>query len=259
MFPAREDDRMNGKLAGKVAIVTGAGQGGGMGAALALAAEGAAVVLFGRTLAKLETVAAEIGARGGTAAPFGGDVTADADRQRAVDLAIARFGRLDILVNAAQSPEMRAAPLLEIDPAVVDELWASGAAATLAFMRLVHPHLLRAGGGSIVNFGSGAEFGPAHYGVYAGVKAAIRSISRAAAVEWGKDGIRVNVVVPMVHSPANDADPTDHAVLVQHIPLGRIGDPEKDIGRPIAFLASGDGAYITGSTLMLDGGLTFMG
>jgi NAD(P)-dependent dehydrogenase (short-subunit alcohol dehydrogenase family) len=250
---------MSGKLEGKVAIVTGAGQGAGMGAALALAAEGAVVVLFGRTLSKVETIAAQIAERGGTAVAFGGDVTVEADVAASIALAVGRFGRLDILVNAAQSPEMRTAPLLEIEPAAVTELWASGAAATLAFMRLVHPHMVRAGGGSIVNFGSGAEFGPAHYGVYAGVKAAIRSISRAAAVEWGKDRIRVNIAVPMVHSPSNDADPTDHALLVPHIPLGRIGDPEKDIGRPIAFLASEDGSYITGSTLMLDGGLTFMG
>ena len=247
------------KLDGKVAIVTGAGQGGGMGAALALAAEGATVVLFGRTLSKVETIAAMIAERGGQAVAFGGDVTVEADVARAIDVAISRFGRLDILVNAAQSPEMRNTPLLEIEPAVVMELWASGAAATLAFMRMAHPHMVKVGGGSIVNFGSGAEFGPASYGVYAGVKAAIRSITRAAAVEWGKDGIRVNVVVPMVASPANDADPNDHTQLVQFIPLGRIGDPEKDIGRPIAFLASEDGAYITGSTLMLDGGLTFMG
>lgn len=250
---------MSGKLAGKVAIVTGAGQGAGMGAALALAAEGAAVILFGRTLSKVEKVAARIGERGGIAVAFGGDVTVEADLRRSIDCAVERFGRLDILVNAAQSPEMRTAPLLEIDPAVVDELWRSGAAATLAFMRLVHPHMVKAGGGSIVNFGSGAEFGPAQYGVYAGVKAAIRSISRAAAVEWGKDGIRVNVAVPMVESPANDADPTDHDQLIQYIPLGRIGDPEKDIGRPIAFLASDDSAYMTGCTFMLDGGLTFMG
>jgi 2-hydroxycyclohexanecarboxyl-CoA dehydrogenase len=247
-----------GKLSGKVAIVTGAGQGGGMGAALALAEEGAAVVLFGRTLAKVERVAAEIAGRKGQAVAFAGDVTIEADLNAAIDLAVGRFGRLDILVNAAQSPEMRNSPLLEITADVVAELWTSGAAATLAFMRLVHPHMARVGGGSIINFGSGAQFGPKHYGVYAGVKAAIQSISRAAALEWAKDGIRVNMVVPMVASPATDADPTPNEILTKIVPLGRIGDPETDIGRPIAFLAGEDSKFITGSTLMLDGGLTFL-
>jgi meso-butanediol dehydrogenase/(S,S)-butanediol dehydrogenase/diacetyl reductase len=99
---------------------------------------------------------------------------------------------------------------------------------------------------------------PANYGVYAGVKAAIQAISRAAAVEWAKAKIRVNSVVPMVQSPASDADPTDNAIIEKIIPLGRIGDPENDIGKPIAFLASDDSAFITGSTLMLDGGLGYL-
>jgi NAD(P)-dependent dehydrogenase (short-subunit alcohol dehydrogenase family) len=248
----------NGKLVGKTAIVTGAGQGGGMGAALALATEGARIILFGRTVSKLDRVVALIADRGGEAATFGGDVTVVGDIASVVDFACDRFGGLDILVNAAQSPEMRNAPLLEIAPETVSELWNSGAAATLAFMRLAHPHMKRAGGGSIVNFGSGAQYGPMHYGVYAGVKAAIQAISRAAALEWAGDGIRVNIVIPMVASPACDADPNDNAALASAIPLGRIGDPEKDIGRPIAFLASDDGAYITGSTLMLDGGLAYL-
>jgi NAD(P)-dependent dehydrogenase (short-subunit alcohol dehydrogenase family) len=247
-----------GKLAGRVAIVTGAGQGGGMGSALALSAEGATVVLFGRTASKLEKVAAQIEGRGGQAAVFAGDVTVEADLKASIDLAIQRFGGLDILVNAAQSPEMRNCLLLDIEPGVVADLWNSGAAATLAFMRLVHPYMKQRGGGSIVNFGSGAMMGPANYGVYAGVKAAIQAISRAAALEWAKEKIRVNMVIPMVQSPASDADPTDNAIIEKIIPLRRIGDPENDIGKPVAFLASDDSAFITGSTLMLDGGLGYL-
>jgi NAD(P)-dependent dehydrogenase (short-subunit alcohol dehydrogenase family) len=246
------------KLRGRVAIVTGAGQGGGMGSALALAAEGAVVILFGRTASKLERVAAEIESRGGRAAVFAGDVTVEVDLKAAIELAVQRFGGLDILVNAAQSPEMRNGLLLDATPELVAELWSSGAAATLAFMRLAYPHMTQRGGGSIVNFGSGAIMTPAHYGIYAGVKAAIQAISRAAAVEWARQRIRVNIVIPMVHSPAADADPTDNAVLEKIIPLGRIGDPENDIGKPVAFLASDDSAFITGSTLMLDGGLGYL-
>jgi NAD(P)-dependent dehydrogenase (short-subunit alcohol dehydrogenase family) len=247
------------KLQGKCAIVTGAGQGGGMGAALALAAAGAAVVLFGRTAAKLERVAEVIAKRGGKAVVFAGDVTKEADLRAAIDLALSSYGRLDILVNAAQSPEIRSGLLVDIDAATVAELWNSGAAATLAFMQLVRPHMARAGGGSIVNFGTGGEMGPAHYGVYAGVKAAIRTISRAAAVEWAADNIRVNVVVPMVMSPSLEADPTGAETLKRLIPLGRVGDPENDIGRPIAFLAGEESAFLTGATLPLDGGLTYFG
>jgi NAD(P)-dependent dehydrogenase (short-subunit alcohol dehydrogenase family) len=247
------------KLQGKSAIVTGAGQGGGMGAALALAAEGAAVVLFGRTTSKLEAVAAVIAERGGKAVVFSGDVTKEADLQAAIDLALSSFGRLDILVNAAQSPELRTGLLVDTDAATVAELWNSGAAATLTFMKLVRPHMAKTGGGSIINFGTGGEMGPAHYGVYAAVKAAIRTLSRAAALEWAGDKIRVNVVVPMVLSPSLQADPTGEATLKTLIPLGRVGDPENDIGRPIAFLASEDSGFLTGATLPLDGGLTYFG
>jgi len=248
----------SGKLAGKVAIVTGAGQGAGMGAALAMALDGASIVLFGRTVSKLDRVAEQIAERGAQAVSFGGDVTVEADLQASIDLALKRFGRLDILVNAAQSPEIRRAPLLEIEPSAVADLWNSGAAATLAFMRLAHPHMKRAGGGSIVNFGSDAILMPMHYGVYAGVKAAIQAISRAAAQEWGPDKIRVNMVVPLVKSPAFEADSTDMDLMAKAVPMGRVGDPELDIGRPIAFLASDDSSYITGSTLMLDGGIGYL-
>lgn len=248
----------SGKLAGKVAIVTGAGQGAGMGAAVAMAAEGASIVLFGRTLSKLEIVETVITDRGGQAVSRAGDVTVETDLQAAIDLALNRFGGLDIVVNAAQSPEIRRAPLLEIEAEAIADLWNSGAAATLALMRLAYPHLKRAGGGSIVNFGSDAILMPQHYGVYAGVKAAIQAISRAAALEWGPDKIRVNMVAPLVKSPAFSADSVDMNEVAKTVPLGYIGDPVMDIGRPIAFLASDESSYITGSTFMLDGGVGYL-
>src|ERR1700744_4043742 len=158
--------------------------------------------MFGRTAAKLEKAASEIEARGGRAVVLHGDVTVEADLKASIDLAVQRFGGLDILVNAAQSPEMRNGLLLDATPELVADLWNSGAAATLAFMRLAHPHMAQRGGGSIINFSSGAIMTPAHYGVYAGVKAAIQAISRAAAVEWARAKIRVNSVLPMVQSPA---------------------------------------------------------
>jgi 2-hydroxycyclohexanecarboxyl-CoA dehydrogenase len=251
-----------GKLDGKVAIVTGASQGSGYGASVAMAREGATIVLVSRTRAKLESVAREIEAAGGVAMVHPADVTDRAAITVMVEDVAARFGRIDVLVNAAQSPVIRTAPIAEISDADVSELWESGAVATLALMRAVRPHMIAAGGGSIVNFGSGAVHNPQFYGVYAGVKAAIQAISRAAAIEWAKEGIRVNVVFPMSESPAADADfaleEGRTEAVRRGIPLGRMGDPVEDIGQPIAFLASDESRFITGTTVALTGGLTYL-
>ena len=245
-----------GRLTGKVAIVTGAGQGAGAGCALAMASEGASILLVGRTLSKLEGVAKEIEARGAKALAFSADITDRTALRAIVDKAIESFGRIDALVNAAQAPEMRSARLLDIDDDVVQELWTSGPVATLALMRFCHPHMKAAGGGSIINFASGALRVPADYGVYAGCKAAIETIGRAASVEWGPDNIRVNTVVPFVLSPAMDLDmPADvQERVAAKLPLRRLGRPEEDIGRTVAFLASEDSAYMTGNLVTIDGG-----
>ncbi len=251
-----------GKLDGKVAIVTGASQGSGYGASIAMAREGASVVLVSRTRAKLESVAEKIKASGGIALVHPADVTDRAAIGAMVEDVVERLGRIDVLVNAAQSPVIRTAPIADISDEDVRELWESGAVATLALMRLVRPHIIAAGGGSIVNFGSGAIHNPAQYGAYAGVKAAIQAMSRAAALEWASEGIRVNVVFPMSESPAADADfaleegRTEQ--VRRNIPLGRMGDPVEDIGQPIAFLASDESRFITGTTLGLTGGMTYL-
>ncbi len=251
-----------GKLDGKVAIVTGASQGSGYGASLAMAREGAKVVLVSRTREKLEVVAREIEGAGGTAMAHPADVTRRDAMVDMVKATVERFGRIDVLVNAAQSPVIRTAPIADISDEDVRELWESGAVAPLALMRAVRPHMIKAGGGSIVNFGSGAVHNPAQYGVYAGVKAAIQAISRAAALEWAADRIRVNVVFPMSESPAADADfalaEGRAAMVAKGIPLGRMGDPVEDIGQPIAFLASDESRFITGSTFALDGGKSYL-
>jgi NAD(P)-dependent dehydrogenase (short-subunit alcohol dehydrogenase family) len=165
-------------------------------------------------------------------------------------------------VCAAQSPEARWSYLVDVTEADMEDLWKSGAMATLAFMRAVRPHMLKTGGGAIVNFGSGSQHNPTKYGVYAGVKAAIQAISRAAAQEWGRDGIRVNTVLPFVASPAATHDfannPGVEQAAIGRTALGRLGDPERDIGPAIAFLVSEDSRYITGSTLSLDGGITYL-
>jgi meso-butanediol dehydrogenase/(S,S)-butanediol dehydrogenase/diacetyl reductase len=252
---------MSGALRGKTAIVTGAGQGVGRGVALALSAEGAAVMLMGRTAAKVESVAAEIVARGGRASSVSGDVKQAADIEHCVAATLDEFGSIDILVNNAQ--EVPLGHLLDVTDAAFLAGWESGPLATLRFMRLCHPHLK--GGGAVVNMGSraGIRPDPVRRGAYAAVKEAIRALTRAAAMEWAADGIRVNAILPYAMSPALEQlaaeRPDEFDVTRRAIPLQRIGDPETDIGRAVVFLVSPDSGYITGATIPVDGGNAFLG
>jgi len=249
---------VNPRLAGKRAIVTGAGQGIGRGIALALAKEGAAVIVAGRTLAKVERTAEEIGAAGGEALAVHCDVGVGADIERLFGDTVPAFGGLDILVNNAQSvpPNRR---LQDVVLADVDLALNTGPIATLRCMQGAFPHL-RERGGSIVNLGSntGIEGAPL-FGAYAIAKEGIRGLSRVAAREWGRFGIRVNVICPFGDSPAavafNEARPEAAAAILRSTPLGRMGNSEQDIGRAVAALVSDDMSYLTGATLGLDGGL----
>jgi NAD(P)-dependent dehydrogenase (short-subunit alcohol dehydrogenase family) len=249
-----------GKLAGRRALVTGAGQGVGRGIALALAAEGAAVALAGRTLAKCEDVKREIEARGGRAIALACDVTDAAQIERCVKETVAGLGGIEVLVNNAQIVPF--GTLLAVREQDFAAGWESGPLATLRFMRACHPYL--SGGGAIVNLGTGAALrpDPVGYGAYAAVKEAIRALTRAAAFEWGKDGIRVNAVIPLALSPALagwiESRPEESAAFLATIPLGRCGDPELDIGRAVAALVGPDLQYVTGMTLMLDGGQAYL-
>lgn len=248
-------------LEGRAAIVTGAGQGVGRGVALALAGEGCAVTLMGRTGAKVEAVRDEIVARGGRAIAVSGDVKRTEDIDTCVARTVDAFGGVDVLVNNAQ--EVPLGYLLEVDDAAVQAGWESGPLATLRFMRACHPHLC--GGGSIINMGSrsGVRPDPVRRGAYAAVKEAIRAFTRAAAMEWAADGIRVNALLPYAMSPALERLAADHPDEFDRtrraVPLGRIGDAVRDIGRVVVFLASPDSSYITGATIPVDGGQAFLG
>ncbi|MBB4614085.1 short subunit dehydrogenase [Novosphingobium taihuense] len=170
-------------LAGKVALVTGGGQGVGQGIALALASEGVAVTITGRTLAKVEETARLITERGGKALPLVGNVKDAADLAAMVDQTVTTFGGLDILVNNAQE-----VPLGKLED-VTDEAFMagfeSGPLATRRLMKLARPHMAARGGGTIFNLCSsaGIRWDMAGYGAYAAVKQAIRSLTRAAAAE----------------------------------------------------------------------------
>jgi len=246
-----------GTLEGRVALITGAGQGSGRGLALALAAQGASIAVVGRTESKLHLVADEVRDRGVPSIVERCDVSDAAQIDATVDAVVGAFGRIDILVNAAHH-NVRAGKLLEMRSTDIELLWKTGPLAALHFMRRCYPHLR--GGGSIVNFGSATQFEPANYGVYAAMKDAIRTISRAAAVEWGPDQIRVNVIAPLVESPSAAAQRAERGESTSNpvaTPLGRMGDPEADIGRVAAFLASDDASYVTGQFITLDGGFAY--
>ncbi|MGQ2933599.1 MAG: SDR family NAD(P)-dependent oxidoreductase [Sphingopyxis sp.] len=242
-------------LAGKVALVTGAGQGVGRGIARALARRGARIALVGRTPAKLEAVAAEIGS---DAAAFATDVK-DAESIRAVVDAVAQhFGAIDILVNNAQ--EVPLGPLLSVEDAAFEAGFTSGPLASFRLMKACHPHLLRRGGGTIINLASSAavRWDMANYGAYAAVKQATRALTRAAAAEWGPDGIRVLTIAPHVNSPGLQGwienNPNEAEAFFRTIPLRRVGDCEDDIGNAVAALCGPDLSYLTGATIPLDGG-----
>jgi meso-butanediol dehydrogenase/(S,S)-butanediol dehydrogenase/diacetyl reductase len=242
------------------AIVTGGGQGVGRGIALALAAAGAPVAVLGRTEATLHGTCDEVERRGGRAAAIVCDVRELESITRAVKTVAAELGGIRILVNNAQM--FPHGLVLDLDETALDDAWRSGPLAAFRLMRACHPHLC--GGGVIINVSSGASTiaGPPGLAGYAAVKAALQTFSRAAAVEWGSDGIRVNTVMPFVWSDAfrewEKNDPQTFSTVLDQIPLRKLGDPEHDVGRVVAFLAGPDAQMITGTGIPIDGGGTYL-
>ncbi|AEI82113.1 3-oxoacyl-[acyl-carrier-protein] reductase FabG (plasmid) [Cupriavidus necator N-1] len=249
------------RLKGKVALITGAGQGVGQGIAYALAAEGARIALVGRTAGKLDDTCAEIRRRGGEAHPFVCDVMLKEGIKHCVEQVVAHFDGVQVLVNNAQVVPL--GRLLEVTDEAFMQGIDSGPLATMRMMRACYPHLC--GDGSIVNCVSSAavRWDASGYGHYAAVKEAIRALTRAAACEWGSTGIRVNAIAPHAMSPSMAGwvaeHPEEAAAFFETIPLGRVGDCEKDIGRAVAFLVSAEAGYLTGATVPLDGGQAYWG
>jgi NAD(P)-dependent dehydrogenase (short-subunit alcohol dehydrogenase family) len=250
-----------GRLDGKVVIVTGAGQGIGQGIALAAAAEGASVVAAGRTLEKVEKTADEIRSRGVGALAVQCDVRFRDQVDACVEATRAEFGRIDGVVNNAQMVAL--GTVLEITEKDARRTWESGFLGSVWFMQAAYPSLVETKG-AVVNLGTGSALRNdlPGFALYAGTKEMIRTMTRMAALEWGKDGIRVNAVIPNGMSPGlemwSQFAPKEYDEFVATIPLGRVGRLEEDVGRAVAFLLSDDAAYVTGSTLMVDGGQAYL-
>lgn len=248
-------------LESKVALITGAGQGVGRGIALALAAEGACVVAAGRTLAKVEDTAREIEDRGGQAVATECDVKRPESLAACVEAGVSAFGTIDILVNNAQ--EVPLGTLEQVTDDAFEAGWQSGPLATFRLMKLCRPHLQ--GGGVIVNLASTAakRWDAVGYSAYGAVKEAIRQLSRGAACEWAKEGIRTNVILPHAKSPGLEwwieNNPEESAAFIASIPQQRVGECEEDIGRFVALLCSDAAGYVNGQSIAVDGGQAWLG
>eukprot|EP01037_Dinobryon_pediforme_P008104 gene8104-8185_t len=237
------------------AIVTGGARGVAKGVATAFVKAGASVVIVDREAELGEATAAELGALG----PVHFIKAELADRAALpgiVDETVRRFGRLDTLVNAAQASAQLM--LMDTTPEAMAIAFDTGFWPTFLLMQAAYPHLVKTGG-SVINFGSGAGIqGMPTQASYGAAKEAIRSLSKTAAIEWGPEGVRVNVICPFALSPGVEAwrekFPKAYAGQIAGVPLRRIGDPEEDIGGAAVFLASSLSRYMTGQTLMVDGG-----
>ncbi|MCW2813157.1 MAG: short-chain dehydrogenase/reductase [Nocardioides sp.] len=243
-----------GTLDGRVAIVTGAARGVGRGIALALAKEGARVAVA--DLLPADDVLADVAAAGGEAWAATCDIRVSAEVDAFVAAVVDRWGTVDVLVNNAIATAI--GPLNEMSDDDLMLGFATGPLASAYFMRACHPHLRD--GGRVVNLRSGTEQnGMPGYAAYVAAKAAVGGLTRAAAREWGRDGITVNAVVPFALSEGtlSALDEQQVAGVLRQLSVRRSGDPETDIGRAVVYLVGPDASYVTGTTLMLDGGGAF--
>lgn len=245
-----------GRLAGRAALVTGAGRGIGRAVARVLAREGADIAIAEIDPRLAEDAAQEIEGLGRRALSLVGDI-ADAEVcDAAVRRTVEAFGRLDILINnAASTAGMK--PFEEYTDDEFLRTYAVNALATFRLMRAASPHLRASSAGRVINFASGAGArGGENQFDYAAAKESVRAMTRVAAREFGPDGVTVNTVCPLANSEGVrehlDADLMETMRL--SVPLGRLGDPETDIARAVLFLASDDSAYVTAHTLWVDGG-----
>jgi NAD(P)-dependent dehydrogenase (short-subunit alcohol dehydrogenase family) len=246
------------RLEGRAAVITGGADGIGQGIARRFAAEGASVIVADYDAERGPAVAEELQALGAKAAFARCDVTSRDDVFSAVDLCVERFGSVDILVNNAYRGEGPVRIERKSDERFDDALKMCLFATKWAMERAL-PHMKARGWGRVINMASlngvNAHMGSADYNA---AKEAVRAYSRTAAREWAPYGICVNVICPAAISAAYrrfaETAPDVAAATAAANPMGRMGDPETDIGGVALFLASDDARYLTGNTLFVDGG-----
>jgi len=247
------------RLEGKVALISGGARGQGAAEAKLFAGEGAKVV-FGDILDDLgKQVEAEIHEVGGEALYVHLDVTNAADWASAVEAAVSRYGRLDVLVNnAGITIRKNVEDTTEED---WDRIMAINAKGVFLGTKQAIPAMRESGGGSIVNISSTAGLvGSPYSGAsYAATKGAVRLFTKATAIQYAKEGIRCNSVHPgLLETPMTQdmlADAAHREERTQRIPLGRVGTAE-DIAYGVLYLASDESSFVTGSELVIDGGAT---
>jgi NAD(P)-dependent dehydrogenase (short-subunit alcohol dehydrogenase family) len=251
---------MEMKLLGKVAVVTGGGTGIGQGAAIALAAEGAKVMVLGRRPEPLNETVSHIEKAGGEALACPTDLSDEGQIKKAVERLQARWGRADVLVNNAGSAMRK--PFMKTTMDELDELYRIDLRSVFAMTQALVPLLKEEGGGSIINISSILGIlGSAQSTAYCAMKGGVVNLTRAMAAELGPD-IRVNclcpshIVTPMMQGEVDRLEAAGKMDKLNRLfPMKRVGYPE-DMNGAIVFFASADSAWVTGNFLMIDGGLS---
>jgi NAD(P)-dependent dehydrogenase (short-subunit alcohol dehydrogenase family) len=246
------------QLEGKVALVTGASSGIGRATALELARRGAKVVVAARRQDELEQVVQEITAARGNAAAITVDVSKEDDLRKLVDFTVSTYGRLDVAFNNAGT-EGVFAPLLEQDAERFDMVFEPNVRGVLNAMKYEAEVMLKQGSGSIINNASmGGVIGFENASVYIASKHAVVGMTKTASIEWFRRGVRVNALCPgLIETPFHHRGIWPSAEVQQSFaagtPAGRWGSAD-EMAAIVAFLASDDSSYVSGHSLVADGG-----